>query len=71
LKVDSPDRVSYTITAHRVREEVGRRTREALAAVATYNRGGCPKCGDSEALAFLAKLKRIVGEDPNVAGKLK
>jgi hypothetical protein len=27
--------------------------------VATYNRGNCPKCGDAEARAFPAKLKRI------------
>jgi hypothetical protein len=27
--------------------------------VAAFNRGGCPKCGDAEARAFLAKLKRI------------
>ena len=27
--------------------------------VAAYNHGGCPKCRDAEARAFLAKLKRI------------
>jgi len=42
-----------------------------LAAVATYNRGGCPKCGDAEARAFLAKLKRIVGEDTKGDGRPK
>jgi len=33
-----------------------------LTTVATYNHGGCPKCRDAEARAFLAKLKRIADE---------
>ena len=40
-------------------------------ATVELQRGGCPKCGDAEARAFLAKLKRIVGEDPKAPGKLK
>lgn len=35
-----------------------------LADVATYNSGGCPKCKDAEARAFLVKLKRIASEKP-------
>ncbi len=35
-----------------------------LEAVATYNSGGCPKCKDAEARAFLAKLKRIAEREP-------
>lgn len=27
--------------------------------VASFNHGGCPKCRDAEARAFLAKLKKI------------
>jgi hypothetical protein len=30
-----------------------------------------PKCGDAEARAFLAKLKRIVGDDVKGPGKMK
>ncbi len=44
---------------------------ERLATVATYNRGGCSKCGDAEARAFLAKLKRVVGEEPEGPGNMR
>jgi hypothetical protein len=33
-----------------------------LTAVAAFNSGGCPRCKDAEARAFLAKLKRIADE---------
>jgi len=35
-----------------------------LESVAAYNHGGCPKCRDAEARAFLAKLKQIAGSKP-------
>ncbi len=42
-----------------------------LAAVATYDRGGCPKRREAKTRAFLSKLKRIVGEEPKSPGKMK
>jgi hypothetical protein len=33
-----------------------------LQVVASFNHGGCPKCRDAEARAFLAKLRRIQQE---------
>ncbi len=63
--IDEIEELRAELAAQRI--EFARRAADALekrlAAVATYNRGGCPKCGDAEARAFLAKLKRIVGED--------
>jgi hypothetical protein len=35
-----------------------------LQVVATFNHGGCPKCRDAEARAFLAKLQRIAKAPP-------
>jgi hypothetical protein len=34
-----------------------------LTDVAAFNQGGCRTCRDAEARAFLAKLKRIAGDD--------
>jgi hypothetical protein len=52
----------------RQRVEIAKKAAAALekrlAVVATYNSGGCPKCKDAEARAFLAKLKRISEEKP-------
>ena len=35
-----------------------------LESIAAYSHGGCPKCRDAEARAFLARLKRIAGSKP-------
>lgn len=59
-----------TLWAELARQRVDIATKAAAAlekrpeAVATYNSGGCPKCRDAEARAFLAKLKRIADETP-------
>jgi hypothetical protein len=51
----------------RQRVEIAKKAADALekrlADVATYNSGGCPKCHDAEARAFLAKLKRIASDE--------
>jgi hypothetical protein len=47
----------------RQRTEIAKKAAAALekglADVAAYYSGGCPRCKDAEARAFLAKLKRI------------
>ncbi len=64
--IDEVEQLRAELAAQRI--EFARKAAAALearlAAVAPYNRGGCAKCGDAEARAFLAKLRRIVGEDP-------
>jgi hypothetical protein len=41
-------------------EKAAQALEKRLQVVATFNHGGCPKCRDAEARAFLAKLQRIV-----------
>jgi hypothetical protein len=71
--IDEVEQLRAELAAQRI--EFAQRAAEALekrlATVSTYNHGGCAKCGDAEARAFLAKLKRIVGEDPKGPGKMK
>lgn len=55
------DRLQNELDAQRVTfaQKAAAALEKRLGDVATYNSGGCERCHDAEARAFLAKLKRI------------
>lgn len=61
--VGEVDRLRNEVDSQRVTfaQKAAAALEKRLADVAAFNSGGCARCHDAEARAFLAKLKKIAG----------